>query len=127
MDDTRIDRGTRAASIAGTHLSDDVVRHLSEDLDLLGHPIRLRLLAMLVRHGGAICVCDLEAALPVKQPTVSHHLRLLREAGLIDGERRGVWAYYSVRHDALGAMRARVDAALTALTGIACADVAVRA
>ncbi|MBU6336108.1 MAG: helix-turn-helix domain-containing protein [Chloroflexi bacterium] len=104
---------------AGACLSDQAALQLSGDLGLLGHPVRLQILAMLAQHGGAICVCDLEAALPVKQPTVSHHLRLLREAGLIASERRGLWAYYAVRHDVLTAMRARVLAGFDALTRVA--------
>jgi ArsR family transcriptional regulator len=60
-------------------------------------------------------VCDLEGALPVKQPTVSHHLRILREAGLIDTVRRGVWAYYFIRPDVLASLRRRVSRVLGAL------------
>ena len=59
-----------------------------------------------------MCVCDLEAAVPVKQPTVSHHLRLLREAGLVESERVGIWAYYHVRRDALNELQARIGLAL---------------
>lgn len=88
---------------------------LSDDLGLLGHPTRLQILDMLAQRDGQVCVCDLEAALPVKQPTVSHHLKLLREAGLIDCERRGLWAYYFVRREALNALRARLLGALDAL------------
>jgi ArsR family transcriptional regulator len=62
-------------------------------------------------------VCDLEVIVPVKQPTVSHHLRLLREAGLVDSERDGVWAYYRVREGALRALSARVGGALNRLSG----------
>jgi ArsR family transcriptional regulator len=91
------------------------VQQASDDLQILGHPIRLQILMMLARGGGDVCVCDLEAALPVKQPTVSHHLRLLREAGLIDAERRGQWAYYFIRHDALYALRDRVARHLAVL------------
>jgi ArsR family transcriptional regulator, arsenate/arsenite/antimonite-responsive transcriptional repressor len=83
-------------------------KQLSDDFTILGHPIRLQILDMLAQHSDDVCVCDLEAALPVKQPTVSHHLRLLREAGLIDCERRGLWAYYFIRKDALQAMRIRI-------------------
>ena len=90
-------------------------RRIAEDLSLLAHPVRLQLLAVLGRHGGRVCVGDLEAAVPVKQPTVSHHLRLLREAGLIEGERDGVWAYYYVDRDALAALRARIQTALAVL------------
>lgn len=62
-----------------------------------------------------MCVCDLEALVPVKQPTVSHHLRLLREAGLIGCERHGLWAYYFVQREALAALRARIAGQLDAL------------
>lgn len=88
---------------------------LSDDLNILGHPVRLQILDMLAQREGEVCVCDLEAALPVKQPTVSHHLRLLREAGLIDFERRGLWAYYFIKSEALAAARGRILAQLDAL------------
>jgi ArsR family transcriptional regulator len=90
-------------------------RQLSDDMGLLGHPIRLQILDMLAQRDGQVCVCDLEGALPVKQPTVSHHLKLLREAGLIGCERRGLWAYYSVDRAALAALRGRVLAQLDLL------------
>jgi ArsR family transcriptional regulator len=96
-------------------ISADAAQQLSDDLGIFGHPIRLQILDMLAQRDGQVCVCDLEAALPVKQPTVSHHLKLLREAGLIDCERRGLWAYYFVRREALSAMRARVLAQFDAL------------
>ena len=85
------------------------------DLETLAHPIRLQLLEMLMRKEGDVCVCDLEAALPVKQPTVSHHLKLLRDAGLVSSERQGLYAYYHVNRDALGALRARIAERLAAL------------
>lgn len=90
-------------------------RALSDDLTLLGHPIRLQILDMLAQREGQVCVCDLEAALPVKQPTVSHHLKLLREAGLIDCERKGLWAHYFVKRESLSMLRARILAALDAV------------
>lgn len=96
-------------------LSTQEARRLAGDLQILGHPIRLQLLDILARHEGQVCVCDLEAAVPVRQPTVSHHLRLLREAGLVDFERRGLWAYYFVRRDALAALRARLTTLLDSL------------
>jgi ArsR family transcriptional regulator len=74
-------------------------------LDLLAHPVRLTLLGILCRRGGEVCVCDLEAAVPVKQPTVSHHLRLLREGGLVQVERRGQWAHYRIDDAAVDALR----------------------
>ena len=54
---------------------------------------------MLARNEGRVCVCDLEAAVPVKQPTVSHHLRILRDAGLVESEKSGQWVYYHLRRD----------------------------
>ncbi len=61
----------------------------------LGDPVRLRLLSMIASQpGGEACVCDLSPAFDVSQPTISHHLKVLREAGLIECERRGTWVYY---------------------------------
>ena len=88
---------------------------LTSDLGILAHPVRLQLLDVLLRHEGRVCVCDLEAAVPVKQPTVSHHLKLLKTAGLVSSERQGLWAYYYVDRNALGALRARIAEALAAL------------
>lgn len=88
---------------------------LTADLETLAHPIRLQLLDVLLRNEGRVCVCDLEAAVPVKQPTVSHHLRLLREAGLVTSERDGLWAYYRVRREVLAALRERIATGLAAL------------
>jgi ArsR family transcriptional regulator len=85
------------------------------DLEILAHPVRMQLLDVLVRRGGEVCVCDLEAAVPVKQPTISHHLKLLREAGLVHSERQGVWVYYRVDRGALSALRRRIAARLAAL------------
>jgi ArsR family transcriptional regulator len=96
-------------------LSAEAAQQFSDDLQILAHPIRMQILDILGRSAGQVCVCDLESALPVKQPTVSHHLRLLREAGLIDCERRGLWAYYFVQREALGALRARIATQLDAL------------
>ena len=84
------------------------------DLEILAHPVRMQLLDVLVRKEGTVCVCDLEAAVPVKQPTVSHHLKLLRQAGLIHSEKHGLYAYYRVDRPALGALRDRISARLAA-------------
>lgn len=88
---------------------------LTADLTILAHPVRLQLLDVLLHHEGRVCVCDLEAAVPVKQPTVSHHLRLLRAAGLVTSERDGLWAYYRVRREALAALRVRIEGGLGGL------------
>ena len=70
---------------------------------------RLRILATLANSHDAVCVCDFTGAFPLNQPTVSHHLRILREAGLVTCERRGTWVYYRLAADALdrvkGALR----------------------
>jgi ArsR family transcriptional regulator len=68
----------------------------------MGDPVRLRLLSLIASHdGGEACVCDLSGVFDLTGPTISHHLKVLREAGLIAGERRGTWVYYRVLPDAL--------------------------
>jgi hypothetical protein len=64
-------------------LSPETAQQFTDDLLILAHPIRIQILTMLARSDGQVCVCDLEAALPVKQPTVSHHLRLYGTAALL--------------------------------------------
>ena len=87
-------------------------QRVAADFDVLAHPVRLQLLDVLSRNEGRVCVCDLEAAVPVKQPTVSHHLRLLREAGLVGSEKVGVWSYYHLDRARLAEMRQRLGARL---------------
>jgi len=67
----------------------------------LGDPIRLQVVDVLRKHAGKVCVCELVPLFDVSQPTLSHHLKTLRQAGIVDAERRGLWAYYYVRPDAL--------------------------
>jgi len=62
----------------------------------LGDPVRLTLLDVLRKHAGKVCVCELVPLFDLSQPTVSHHLKVLRDAGLVDCEREGLWAYYYV-------------------------------
>ena len=73
---------------------------LAEVAKALGDPIRLQLVDVLRRHAGKVCVCELVPLFDLSQPTVSHHLKVLRDAGLVDCERRGLWAYYYVTPDA---------------------------
>jgi ArsR family transcriptional regulator len=67
----------------------------------LGDPIRLQLVDVLRQHAGKVCVCELVPLFDVAQPTLSHHLGKLRQAGIVDSERQGLWAYYYVIPDAL--------------------------
>jgi ArsR family transcriptional regulator len=67
----------------------------------LGDPIRLQLVDVLRKHAGKVCVCELVPLFDLSQPTVSHHLKVLREAGIVDSERQGLWAYYFVTPDSL--------------------------
>ncbi|MFC9789237.1 ArsR/SmtB family transcription factor [Rhodococcus sp. NPDC127528] len=91
----------------------------------LGDPVRLRLLSLIASHaGGEACVCDISPAFDLSQPTISHHLKVLREAGLLDCERRGTWVYYWVIPSALQQLSAVLltDRAPVAASS-ACAEV----
>jgi ArsR family transcriptional regulator len=80
---------------------------LAQVFKTLGDPVRLRLVSLIgARQGGEVCVCDLTSAFDLTQPTISHHLKVLREAGLIDSERRGTWVYYRLVPAALERMAA---------------------
>jgi ArsR family transcriptional regulator len=75
---------------------------ISPLLKALADPVRLRLLSLVASHtGGEACVCDLQDAFELSQPTISHHLKVLHEVGLLDREKRGVWVYYRVADGAL--------------------------
>jgi ArsR family transcriptional regulator len=67
----------------------------------LGDPVRLQLVDVLRKHAGKVCVCELVPLFDLSQPTVSHHLKVLRDAGIVASERQGLWAYYYVIPDAL--------------------------
>jgi ArsR family transcriptional regulator len=88
-------------------LSADQAVELSRLFKAMGDPVRLRLLSLIASHdGGEACVCDLSGVFDLTGPTISHHLKVLREAGLISGERRGTWVYYRVHPEALGRLSA---------------------
>jgi arsenite methyltransferase len=93
------------------------IEQLAQDLGLLAHPVRLRLLAELAASRDPVCVCDLESSVPVKQPTVSHHLKLLRTAGLVESEKRGLWAYYRLRGGEIDGLRDRLARGLDRVAG----------
>lgn len=74
-------------------------------LKALGDPVRVRLMSLVLSHeGGEACVCDLLPAFDLSQPTISHHLKVLHESGLLNREKRGVWVYYQARSEALTAL-----------------------
>ncbi|MYU35571.1 metalloregulator ArsR/SmtB family transcription factor [Streptomyces sp. SID8358] len=82
-------------TLSAAPMSEDRAVGLANVFKALGDPVRLRLLSMIAsREGGEICVCDLTPAFDLSQPTISHHLKLLKQAGLIGSERRGTWVYY---------------------------------
>ncbi len=74
---------------------------MAEVAKALGDPVRLQLIDVLRKHAGTVCVCELVPLFDLSQPTVSHHLKVLRRAGLVGSERQGLWAYYYVIPDAL--------------------------
>jgi ArsR family transcriptional regulator len=81
----------------GGVIGDTEADDMAPVLAALGDPVRLRIISMLAAApNGAACGCDLEEPLGLSQPTVSHHLKILREAGLVEGRREGRWVYYSV-------------------------------
>jgi DNA-binding transcriptional ArsR family regulator len=83
------------ADLTSAPLSEEHATELASVFKALGDPVRLRLLSMIAsRAGGEVCVCELTPAFDLSQPTISHHLKLLRQAGLIDCERRGTWVHY---------------------------------
>jgi ArsR family transcriptional regulator len=86
--------------VARTRFDDARLTEQERALAALADPTRLRMLHLLSRHD-SLCVCEIEAAFDLGQPTISHHLKLLREAGLVTVERRGTWAYYAVARPAV--------------------------
>jgi ArsR family transcriptional regulator len=82
-------------SVAAPTLDAAQTAALADRLKALADPTRLRMLDLLAQQSAPLCVCEITEQFPLHQPTISHHLRILREAGLIQGERRGTWAYYA--------------------------------
>ena len=87
-------------------LDQDEAERLAAALEVVADPTRLRLLSLLASHpGGEACVCDLVAPLDLSQPTISHHLKVLHEAGLLARARRGAWVYYRLLPERLQPLR----------------------
>ena len=90
-------------------LSDDEARATAQLFKALADPHRVKILNLLATSPDPVCVCEFTGPLGLSQPTVSHHLKKLVQAGLLDREQRGTWAYYSLRPDALGGLAAALD------------------
>jgi ArsR family transcriptional regulator len=90
-------------------LSAERAEQIAPLLKALADPVRLRLMSLVASHaGGEACVCILNDAFDLSQPTISHHLKVLHEAGLLDRDKRGVWVYYRARLDALASLGALI-------------------
>ncbi len=99
--------GACSPPLVGEALGEEAAAGMAQVFRALGDPVRLRLVSLIGAHqGGEACVCDLSAPFDLTQPTISHHLKILREAGIIDCERRGTWVYYWLVPDALERMAA---------------------
>jgi len=93
------------APLSQVPLSLEQAEQVAPLLKALADPVRLRLMSLVASHeGGEACVCDLTGAFDLSQPTISHHLKVLHEAGLLDREKRGVWVYYRARAEALASL-----------------------
>ena len=93
--------------LAREPLREDQAVELARLFKAIADPVRLRLLSLIASHaGGEACVCDLTGAFELTGPTISHHLKVLRESGLITGERRGTWVYYRVHPEVLARLSA---------------------
>jgi ArsR family transcriptional regulator, arsenate/arsenite/antimonite-responsive transcriptional repressor len=96
------DQRSCCAPLSSAPLDADEAARLAHVLKALADPARLRLLSLIGSHdGGEACVCDLTGAFDLTAPTISHHLKVLREAGLITADRRGTWVYYRLAPAAL--------------------------
>ena len=94
-------------SLAREPISPEQAEGVSRMLKALADPVRLRLMSMILSHeGGEACaMCDLTEGFDLAPSTLSHHLKVLHDAGLVDRDKRGVWVYYKARSEAMGALR----------------------
>ncbi len=105
--------GCTVSPLSREPLSAQAAAGLAVKLKALSDPVRLRLLSVVASHaGGEACVCDLSVGIDLTQPTISHHLKVLRTAGLLAAERRGSWVYYRVISDALQELSHLLDASV---------------
>ncbi|MCC6673208.1 MAG: winged helix-turn-helix transcriptional regulator [Planctomycetes bacterium] len=100
----------RSCCAPGTHVRARNLRGYAGLFKALGDETRLEILGLLAAHESELCVCDVEGHFELSQPTISHHLRILRDAGFVDGEKRGTWTYYRLHPEALAALRRFLEA-----------------
>ncbi|TDT97731.1 ArsR family transcriptional regulator [Streptomyces sp. 846.5] len=113
-----LDQGVCCSPLVREPLGEESAADLARMFKALSDPVRLRLLSLIASHeGGEACVCDLTGPFDVSQPTISHHLKVLREAGLVGSERRGTWVYYWVLPQALAKLSALLQAPATTAVG----------
>jgi ArsR family transcriptional regulator len=113
LDLTPVETVACCSPLVSTPLTTEQAERVAPLLKALADPVRLRLLSLVASHeGGEACVCDLNDAFDLSQPTISHHLKVLHEAGLLDRDKRGTWVYYSVRRDALADVGALIGGGL---------------
>ena len=119
--------GACCAPDAASPLGDEAAKTAADLFKALADPARLQILAILSQRAGEVCVCNLEGQVGLpdeqtgqrpKQPTVSHHLKVLRDAGLVGYEKRGVWAYYFLRRERLANMQALLSALTATPDGV---------
>ncbi len=102
-----VDLSVCCSPLVAEPLTGERAVELSQVFKALADPVRLRLLSLIASHaGGEACVCDLTGAFELTGPTISHHLKVLRETGLITGQRRGTWIYYRVHPEVLARLSA---------------------
>jgi ArsR family transcriptional regulator, arsenate/arsenite/antimonite-responsive transcriptional repressor len=108
---SRPDSGTRAGGCCARagHFARRGTTGFAPLFQALGDPTRLEIVGLLAAARGELCACDIEAHFALSQPTVSHHLKRLREAGIVRWERRGTWVYYALRVDVAARVRAFVE------------------
>src|SRR3954471_12656105 len=107
-----------AAPLVHDPLSPEQAASLAAVFKALGDPVRLRLLSLIASHaGGEVCVCELTPRFHLTGPTISHHLKVLRQSGLIDCERRGTWVYYWIEPAVLARLAGLLAVPAEALAG----------
>jgi len=103
------DTAACCAPLSREPLSREQAEQVAPLMRALADPVRLRMMSLVASHaGGEACVCDLNDAFDLSQPTISHHLKVLYDSGLLDREKRGVWVYYRARPAALASLGALI-------------------